>query len=836
MSRSSPSRPSNQGRVYPDGEQRTSHGGQDGPRPASYYVAPKDTSQDRNEIRLEELVRILRRRRRVLVTSAALVSLASMGLVGLQRLVHPVFEGSFELLVSDPVNTATSGSGGTAVAPLEVATIGAVALNRTQQDVPTLIRVLQSPMVLQPVFQHLRSRWPGLTEPDEPEIRVLQERDHRQRGAEPGNVLKVEARGGDREQLEVALQQAEKAYLSWSLAQRRERLQEAVRFLDQQAPELEAKASRVQDNLEDFRLRHRLLDPETESAATRQQVEVLRNQLIGQQAELGRLERLRKEVAAGRLVTRNFTSQLSDSERQDGNRTWSGTNVELTVPNQALLAELEKLDVELAAARSRYLPGTPILSQLEAARVVLVPRIQSKQLDAIDAALEQFRSRIRSTQSQINRLESRFGAQPALLRNFGNLEQQRKIAEGNLVGYLNAREQFQLEIAQNTVPWKVITPTEVSETPVEPNLSRGLLLSLLLGLVAGGGAAFVRDRFDHVFHSPADVRDEMEETLLGHVPYISLFEGVRAEKRFMLERLDQSDDSSTSHQRFLYQEAFRNLATSLRFLSSDQPLRSIALTSSVPAEGKSLVVVLLAKTLSELGQRVLLVDADMRKPQMHHRLGVNNLIGLSNLLTDEALDWRSCTQPVPNHRDWDVISAGRMPPDPPRLLSSRRMADLVQILANSGAYDMILYDTPPALGLADAALVAEQLDGLIMLVSLSRVDRRMPREATRRIRQAGVPVLGVVTNARKDRSEVTGASGYGYGYGGYGRYGFGYGASGYADDPALAYSYYQNKVAAQSDGGTRTRQAGAEPRPGLAGLGDLLKRWSRSTKRWLDGG
>lgn len=195
-----------------------------------------------------------------------------------------------------------------------------------------------------------------------------------------------------------------------------------------------------------------------------------------------------------------------------------------------------------------------------------------------------------------------------------------------------------------------------------------------------------------------------------------------------------------SYQRFTYQEAFRNLYTSLRFLNSDSPVKSVAVSSSVPSEGKSLLI-------------VLLVDADLRQPQMHHRLGLNNLNGLSNLLTEEGSDWRSLLQSVPEYSGWQVLTAGRRVPDPPRLLSSERMGQLVQDIAASGAYDLILYDTPPAMGLADASLLAESLDSL-------------------------------VTNARIATGDRTSIDGYAkYGYGSYTD-----GAS--ALDPSTAYNYY----------------------------------------------
>jgi capsular exopolysaccharide synthesis family protein len=308
---------------------------------------------------------------------------------------------------------------------------------------------------------------------------------------------------------------------------------------------------------------------------------------------------------------------------------------------------------------------------------------------------------------------------------------------------------------------------------------------------------------------------------------VAFFDGVRREKRFLLDELDVQADGVGGYQRFAYQESLRNFYTSLRFLNTDVPLRSVAITSSVPSEGKSLLNVLLAKTLSELGQRVLLVDADLRKPQIHHRLGLDNLRGLSNLITEEGADWRAVVQEVPKYPGWSVITAGLRPPDPPRLLGSQRMGEIVRELGASGAFDLILYDTPPALGLADSVLVAQHLEGIVLLVSLNRVDRSLPEEAVGRIRDAAVPLLGVVTNARRPRGEKAGAYGYGYGYGyddpaSYAGYG--------AVDASRAYSYYQ---------GTATRREEEEKEAmaatnGKRTLGARLKGVRKRLNRWLD--
>ena len=171
--------------------------------------------------------------------------------------------------------------------------------------------------------------------------------------------------------------------------------------------------------------------------------------------------------------------------------------------------------------------------------------------------------------------------------------------------------------------------------------------------------------------------------------------------------------------------------------------------------------VLLAKTLSEMGQRVLLIDADLRKPQMHHRLGMNNLTGLSNVLTDDGQRWQDAVQRVPGYENWSVITAGRRPPDPTRLLSSQRMHQLVAEITDSGDFDLVVFDTPPVLGLADAALPLQVREGAEIDIKYSGYLQRQQQQIDQVKRQGqrklpeGINYDAIGTLSREAREKLS---------------------------------------------------------------------------------
>ncbi|MEB3319780.1 MAG: polysaccharide biosynthesis tyrosine autokinase [Cyanobium sp.] len=775
---------------------------------------------------LARIWRVILRRRRPFVLAAVLVTGYTFAGSVHQELFEPTYEGQFTLLISDPINTSgRSGQG-------DGGSIETLARNNQAVDVPTLIAVLQSNTVLEPVYNQMRKM--GYQAIPSPSVQLVNAMaDGSGGGILAGGVLQIRASGGERSAVEQMLRLTQRAYIEWSLSQRQAQLSQGLTFLDQQEPKLQARNAQLQAELRRFRQEHNVISPDQDAEALSSRMLALQSSLLELSATRRQLLDIERDVRAGRLSARTFG--LSSGAGGGGGSGGGGGGASLSagLPNQGLLDEWQRLQAEIGAARGLYQPGSPVLRDLQQSQERLRPLLIGQQLVAVRAALRQNTDATVNTRSQLQQLEGQFRSQPQLLSEFQALQQRIEIAAGNLSNYLKTRDQFQLEIAQKTSPWQVISPTSVQRSSAGIGLSKGFLRALMLGAVAGLAAAIAKDRLDHVFHSPQEVEGETGQPLLGHMPYVQAFDRANRNDLLLLDGSEDTgaDDAVGRYQRFFYQESLRNLYTSLRFAEAGSRLRSISITSSVPAEGKSLVGILLAKTLGELGVRVLMVDADLRRPQLHHRLGLDNLRGLSNLLTEPDLDWQQVVHTVADVPNLEVITAGRAAPNPPRLLSSDAMGALVRRLADSGRYDVVLYDAPPVLGLADAALLAEQLDGVVLLVSLNRVDRSLPLEAVKRIRMAKANLVGIVTTAMRPKGEEAGA--YAYSYGRALRDPYSYRSYG-ALDPSSAYAYYEGQDGETTGAGPRTlKQRWQElntSRPA-----ERLQQALRRFNRWLDG-
>lgn len=698
-----------------------------------------DLDNNDQEIDLKDITFALLRRRKLAVVVSIIVFLISCIYTLNRRVYKPIYKGSFSILIKDPISTDNIKSGNSFYSDL--------AINQLENDTSTLIKFLKSPILLKKLSDEEKINPKSLSS----KISITVGKVGR---SNADGVINISYLSRSRTKGKRVLEKLSKLYLNVALEQKQQRINDGLKFLNSQAPAIQEKKRRLQEQLAEFREKYFILEPGLESISIKEKQKDLENQIISLNLERGRLINLKEGIKKGDYSVQSFEEEIGNQ----GIMTVSDFDRDLS--NQLL-----SIEKRLSEAKSRYIEKSEVVFSLEKKLAFLKPTLISNQLKSVDSALKLNQNKIITIESQLTKIKDSFQAQPELIKNYNNIDQELNLANQNLLSLTVAKEQFQFAMAQESTPWKLLSNPTIGSNPVLPSIPRNLSLGLVAGVILGSLIAIIRDRFDHVFHAPQEVASSTKQPLLGAIPYISLFKQIREEKQNVLSLMGSTKGTKEEqYERFFYQEAFRNLYTSLRFLNSDSKISSIAMTSSLPSEGKSLINILLAKTLSETGEKILLIDADLRKPQLHTRLGLNNLKGFSNLLTNTNMKTNEVIQKVPGSNNWSVITAGIKPPDPTRLFSSKRMKEINDELTNSDEFDIILYDTPPIIGLSDAALLSENTDGMILLVSLNRVDRSLPQQAINRIKSSGVNFLGCVTNAIK-KTKISSSA---YSYGGYG--------------------------------------------------------------------
>jgi len=270
-------------------------------------------------------------------------------------------------------------------------------------------------------------------------------------------------------------------------------------------------------------------------------------------------------------------------------------------------------------------------------------------------------------------------------------------------------------------------------TPSRPQLPLILLIALGMGLVGGIGLAFLFEHLDTRLHTTQRIQEVTDLRILGTVPVAS------RHRRNGLFNVDSPEC-----------EALRRVRTHLQSLCPDAP-RTLLVTSAEPGEGKSAVVANLAAVLAEAGRTVIVVDGDLRRPTLHRIFGLPNVVGLSSILTQETT-WDQTIQESNLPNVW-VIASGPTPPNPAELLGAPPMAQLFECLVDR--FDAVLVDTPSLLAVSDAAVLAQGVDGVILVVSRARAHQDAVQAAQSELIEVGAKTLGVIVNrAEPDRRHL----------------------------------------------------------------------------------
>ncbi len=299
-------------------------------------------------------------------------------------------------------------------------------------------------------------------------------------------------------------------------------------------------------------------------------------------------------------------------------------------------------------------------------------------------------------------------------------------------------EQVRLAEDQTSTNVVVSEPAVANMIPVGPKTTRNTVLALVAGMLLAVGAVFAIDALDDTIKSPDEIRRRFRLPILGMISW---------------HEAPQDQPIALAEPRSPAAEAFRALRTRITYASVDRPLRRLMITSPTPEDGKTTVAANLAAVISQNEKLVLLIDADMRRPQVHRKFGLQNRIGLSELFV-RPLDVIASAIQASITTKLAVLTSGGLPPNPSELLASKMMGQILDRL--NQAFDLIVIDTPPVLSVTDAPALAAAMDGVVLVAKPGTTKLGAFQEALEQLRGVNARVLGVVLNDVSPRARRSG--------------------------------------------------------------------------------
>ncbi|RUR86773.1 GumC family protein [Chlorogloeopsis fritschii PCC 9212] len=680
---------------------------------------------------LRDFVSLLRRRALVVVGVATIVMAYVIYSTSKQE---PVYESSFRLLV-EPLNIDSRQL---------VLNSGQASPNsnsgiQSSLDYDSQIQVLKSPGLMTRIVRQLQGFYPDISYDALVNSLVITRLGETK-------IIEVRYRSDDPKKIKLVLDQVASTYLKYSLDQRQTSLRQGLNFVEKQLKNVQERVDHLQKEQQIFQQKYNFVDPNTQanliitqSTALSEQRQTIDQQLATSRANLARLKAEEGELTA--LINAPLYQQL--------------------------LGQLRQLEVQIAGESTRLHEENPTIQALKNKRESLLPLLRQEAQRFMGTKFAEAMTQVQTLEVQSQelakaeqRLEVKRKQLPILIRQYTELQRKLQVAADSLNRFLNTRETLQVQVAQAELPWQLIQPPAQPEIPVSPDVRRNLIAGFIASLILGVGVALLLEKVDNTYHSVHLLKKQIKEPLLGVLPFENQLQSSQfytSVQRIFTGSVPDSlprnilgsiaiGDRTSSNYGSKFVEALRVLYTNIQLLSSDRPIRSIVISSAMSGDGKSTVAFHLAQIACAMGQRVLLVDADLRQPMVHDLSNLKNNWGLSNLITTN-LPVTEAIREAPFMNQLSVLTAGPIPPDPTKLLSSEKMKRMIEEFYNN--YDLVIYDTPPVVGLADASLLAPHTDGILIVVRMDKTNSSVLKQALDSLRMARINVLGVVGNAQR---------------------------------------------------------------------------------------
>ncbi|WP_414545461.1 GumC family protein [Nostoc sp. CCY0012] len=716
-----------------------------------------------NTVDIRQLPKILLRRRFLcLGVSCIVMSVASLLAVNTKT----NYQSSMQILVNSNLYEGVRSSNIRVDANNEL-----TEPNLSVSDYSAQMKLMQSSKLIQKAVNVLRPHYPDITVEDiqgknehgkqtSLVVKQLEGKSGANQVLSP--VFEITFRDDDPIKTQRVLQSLKKVYQDYNIEQQQERLNKGLAFVSNRLPEIKKEVSQAEKNLELFRRKHNILDPEVQSkilleslATIQKQRETTRAQIKDVQARYNNLEKKIASFSQNALIA----ARLNQSTRY-----------------QSLLTDFQETEQALTREQMRYTEDAPIIEKLkqqhqnqrrllqqEAKQLLGDQAVNTSitekelltqgQITGVDPMLVQefiqvqtfllgLNANEKSLAESEQKLRSQLNTYPSLIAEYNRLLPAVETSRKTLEQLLQTQQYLGLKIAQGGFDWQILEEPALGTSTSNRRLFLllgGVIVSPILGVVV----ALTWGMFNYTIYSVQELQKRTKLQLLGSVPKLAPRPlQKRLSSLFLRKRRHLAPSFVEANTWLPCHESLDMVYQNIQIFKYSFPFKSLMLTSALPREGKTTLSLGLAASAARMHRRILLIDANLRHPNLHKILNLSNDWGLSLLLVDETnTHVQDYIQPI--HPSIDILTAGPTPEDTIKLLSSQRMKELIDRFEQT--YDLVLIDAPPMLGTVDARILGSFAHGIVMV---GRIGQVTPNELTQAIEiLSKLNLIGIIANA-----------------------------------------------------------------------------------------
>ena len=553
-------------------------------------------------------------------------------------------------------------------------------------------------------------------------------------------IIEVHYRSADPQMAANVVNTLMQTYVENNFKARFESTMQASDWLSKQLVDLQMKVETSQEKLVRYQKEHEILGADEKQNITMEKLDELNKELTAAESE-----RMDKE-ATYRLVESGDPEAIASSVTavEDTGSAQTGT---------ALLGTLRTkeadLKIQVAELNTQFGPSYPKLSVLNNQLKEVDAQIQSEMKKIVSkvrgqysAALQRenmLREALDKQKQEANKLNESAIEYTLLKRD---VDTNRQLYEG----LLQKLKEAGVAAGLKSNNFRIVDGARPPTAPIEPNIPRNLLFAAVLGLASGVGLAFLLEGLDNTVRTTEQAQMISGVASLGMIPLGSKSsrEGPNPKRLVIASSKEAVELVTQVRPQSQMAESYRALRTSLLLSSIGAPPKVIMVTSALPQEGKTTTSINTAVVLAQKGVRVLLIDADLRRPSIHKTLGMGPHSGLSNVLTGSTTVEQAITSSaiLPN---LFVLPSGTPPPNPAELLASANMRDVLNQLREQ--YDHVVIDTPPSLSVTDAVVLSPRADAVVLVIRSGQTTKQALRRSRDVLMQVNAKVVGVLLNA-----------------------------------------------------------------------------------------